>query len=200
MMLAQPAFVGARGTDSVTALSQDTAQALKSTGIDFAVRYLGSVTSSEVAQILNAGLAFMPVTYADRFDGSATVSEAQALELPANATIWLDAESVKDDPPTLRSKINLWARDVAAARFMPGLYVGAGVGLTSIELYALAVVRYWRSMSRIVDRNGQLAEPACGFCLEQLFDTVTWAGLLRADINFARKDWRGRVANWVVAA
>lgn len=196
--IAAPAFVGARGTDSVTLLSGDVAQNLKASRIDFVLRYLGSVTAAELRDILDAGLAFMPVTYANRFDGAQTVAEAHALELPAATTLWLDVEDTHDDAATVTRKINGWARVVLAASFMPGLYVGAGVGLTSLELYALAVVRYWRSMSRIVDRFGELAEPACGFCVEQCYDTVSWGGI-RADIDFVHKDWRERLPNWAKA-
>jgi Domain of unknown function (DUF1906) len=198
-VIVQPAFVGARGTDSVTLLSADAAENLRASSIDFVLQYLGSATAQGVQGILASGLAFMPVTYANRFDGAATVEALHALGLPQGTTVWLDVEEVKDDAPTTKAKINGWARDVLAAGFQPGLYVGADVGLTSLELYSLAVVRYWRSMSRILDRFGALAEPACGFCMEQCYDTVTWGGI-RADIDFVRKDWRERLPNWVRSA
>ncbi len=194
------AFVGARGTDSVTLLDATSAGNFKKQGIDFVFQYLGSVTADGLAAILAAGLAFMPVTYADQFDGAQTVAEVKALGLPAGCTVWLDVESIGPavSVPTLISQINAWANAVSAAGFQPGLYVGANSQLTSQELYQLAVVRYWHSLSMILDRNGQLAEPSCGFCCYQLYPTVNWAGV-DVDLDFIQQDFQGRLPSWVVS-
>lgn len=197
---ASVAVVGARGVDAVTLISTAAqAQGLKNSGIDFVIQYLGSVTAAGVDTILGAGLAFMPVTYADKFDGPKTVAELKALAFPAGCTVWLDVEGVGSTAPTtLKQQINDWATAVQTAGYQPGMYVGAGVPLTSIELYQLKVVRYWHSLSKIVDRNGQLAEPACGFCMYQLYPSITWAGVW-VDVNFVQQDFQGRLPTWVRA-
>jgi hypothetical protein len=197
-MKASQAYVGARGVDCVTTLDSAAARNLSAAGIDFAVRYIGSLTAGELAAVLGAGLACMPVTYADRFDGPAAVAELRALGVPIGTTCWLDVEGVAALPPTtLIADINAWADAMTGAGYEPGLYVGSAVPLTSSELYSLRTVRYWHSMSRIVDRNGALAEPMCGWCMHQLFDTQTIAGI-QVDVNFIGKDWAGRMPSWIV--
>jgi Domain of unknown function (DUF1906) len=195
------AFVGARGTDSVTIITAATAAKFKTSGLDFCLQYLGTVTAAEVLAITAAGLAFMPVTYADQFDGLETVSELKALGLSEGCTVWLDLESIGTDIaiPTLKQQINQWATDVIAAGFQPGLYVGANSQLTSLELYQLSVVRYWHSESRILDRNGQPAEPACGYCAFQLYPTQIWEGV-SVDLDFIQQDYLGRLPFWVVSS
>ena len=194
------AFVGARGADSVALVTSDGASALKGAGINFVFQYLGSVTAAGVQAIVDAGLAFMPVTYADQFNGPSAVAHLQALNLPAGCTVWLDLESIGTSVPVplLIQQINLWASTISTAGYQPGLYVGASSQLTSLELYELNVVRYWHSMSRILDRNGQLAEPACGYCVHQLYPTQNCAGWA-VDLNFVQQDYQGRLPTWVVA-
>ncbi len=199
-MKTQVAKVGARGTDSVQSVDSSHAKGLKTAGIDFVVRYLGSVTPVELKGILDAGLAFMAVTYADRFDGAAAVIQLHNLGLPQGCTVWLDIEGQSIwtmDPLLLISKINAWADAVKAAGFMPGLYIGSPQPLTSLELYALHVVRYWRAPSRVMDRHGAPAEPSCAYCMSQLWPSVMWAGVW-TDVNFIGQDYQSRVPSWVV--
>ncbi|HXZ08660.1 MAG TPA: glycoside hydrolase domain-containing protein [Paraburkholderia sp.] len=193
------ACIGARGVDTTTLLTDTTAAALKNADVDFALQYLGEVTPAALDAILGAGLAFMPVTFADQFNGGTTVAELRALGLPAGCTVWLDVESVTALTSTqLQTVINSWTDTVAAAGYMPGLYVGEGCGLTSDELYALHVVRYWKSPSTILDDSGQLAQPTCGYCMYQLWPTVTWGGVA-VDLDFVQEDTQGRLPVWVVA-
>jgi hypothetical protein len=193
-MKAELAYVGARGTDCVTSLTPGTAVAFKTTGIDFSVRYLGTVTPGELQGILDAGLAFMPVTYADRFDGPTAVAECKALGLPLGITVWLDAEGLSKMPTAdVIAKINAWATAVKAAGYEPGLYVGDSVPLTAQELYALGVVRYWRSMSMV-------PEPRCGFCMTQVQPTQNWRGVgVPVDLNMIGADYFMRRPTWTVA-
>lgn len=200
------AFIGARGIDSEPYShtgEQVKAKALKDSGIDFVVLYLGAVTPGIVANVVGAGLGFMPCTYADQFDGSTTVARLTALQLPKGCTVWLDVEGERICPPQiepllLQAKINAWASAVIDAGYIAGLYVGAPQPLTSAELYALKVTRYWKSASRILDRNGQLAEPACGWCMFQSYPSRDWAGVW-SDVDFIHQDYRQRLPSWVVA-
>lgn len=206
MSKAETAFVGARGVDSEPESHNcDPKQlaALKASGIDFIVLYLGAVSADGVAAILAAGLAFMPCTYADRFDGATTVDQMRALGMPAGCTVWLDIEGLPIcppaiDPQVLIAKVNAWCDAVAAAGFMPGVYIGSPQPLTSAELYALHAVRYWRAPSRVMDRHGQLAEPACAWCMFQAWPSRMWAGVW-VDVDFVYEDYRSRLPVWVVA-
>jgi hypothetical protein len=195
-MKAETAYVGARGIDCVTTLTPGTAVAFKTTGIDFSMRYLGTVTPGELQGILDAGLAFMPVTYADRFDGPLSVSFVKALGLPVGVTVWLDVEGIGDklSPDEVITKINAWAHAIKAASYEPGIYVGDSVPLTSQQLFDLAVVRYWRSMSMV-------PEPRCGFCQTQFHPTQNWRGVgVPVDLNMIGADYFGRLPTWAVGS
>ncbi len=61
------------------------------------------------------------------------------------------------------------------------------------------MTRYWHSLSMILDRNGQLAAPGCGWCMYQLGPSRDWADVF-VDVDFAREDFRGRSATWMIAA
>lgn len=200
-MRTENAFVGARGIDSIILLNDVQCKDLRASGVDFAMQYLGSVTADGVHRILDAGLAFMPVTYANKTNGASAVIHVKGLGLPAGCTVWLDIEGVTDDAVTIKKKINDWCVEIIAAGYMPGMYVGAGCPLTSIELYSLKTVRYWHSVSRVTDRNGALAEPACGWAMHQLHPpNLKWAdtGII-VDVDCIQQDYRGRVPAWVVA-
>ncbi len=201
-MKTQLARVGARGIDCVQTVRVQDARALKAEGIDFCVRYLGGVSRTELDAILAAGLAFMCVTYANRFDGAQAVAQLASLGLPKGTTVWLDVEgeSVYKTPPLeLIAKINAWAAAVKAAGFEPGIYVGSPQPLTSEELFKLGVVRYWNALSREQDRNGKLAEPSCGWCMWQMHPSVMWAGVW-VDVNIIGQDFHSRLPTWVVAS
>jgi len=181
----QKASVGARGIDTIATLTAESVAALKAEGFSFAVRYLGGVTRSEVAAITGAGLLLSLVTYADQWEPAATVSELQHLAVPVGATIWLDVESLDMSPAGVISVINAWADAIAAGGWQPGLYVGANQPLDASRLYALSVVRYWRSMSSV-------PMPSCGFCQLQLYPTVQVAGV-SVDIDVIQQDYEGRL-------
>ena len=201
-MKAESAWVGARGVDCVTLLDGHLSEGLAASGkCDFVVQYLGSVNAAGLQEIAQSGLAVMVVTYADVWNPESTVAELKAIDYPAGCTVWLDVEGVNATfgSSTLISNVNTWAAAVSAAGWQPGLYVGANALLTSSELTALAVVRYWRGMSRIVDRNGALAEPASGFCCTQLYPTQTIAGV-SVDVDVIGQDWQGRLPTWCVSS
>ena len=206
-MRTEQAKVGARGVDSLPLSQGGTpaqAQGLKAAGIDFFVGYLGVLNSARLKALLDAGLAFMPVTLAARYDGAAAFVSCKALGLPTGCTVWLDLEgkTAYDMPPQeLIAKINAWATAVIAGGYEPGLYIGSPQPLTADELYSLKVVRYWKAPSRVVDRDGKAWDgPACGFCCYQLWPSVTWRDTgVFVDVDFVQQDFRGRVPTWVKA-
>ncbi len=198
------AFVGARGIDSVQFSQTGTAaqaKALKASGIDFVFGYLGLIDAARLAYILDAGMAFMPVTLANHFDGPAAVAQLHALKIPAGVTVWLDLEGkpIYDLPaPEVMRKVEGFNAPVRIAGYMPGLYVGSPQPLTSEELYKLSSVRYWNALSRETDRFGKLAEPRCGWCVWQMTPSRSWAGVW-SDINIIGEDFQGRLPVWAVA-
>ena len=197
MMRAVPAHPFAMGVDTVVSLTPGMCSALKSAGMRFAVRYLGGVGLLEVGTILDAGLAFMPVTYAGQYDGFRAVQHMHDLNLPRGCTVWLDVEGAQETPLELAAKINAWAHSVQAAGFDAGLYVGAGALLTSAQLYGLAVDRYWHSCSRVTDIAGAESAPACGWSMYQLNPYNTQVAGVTVDVDVIQQDYKGRVPTWV---
>lgn len=209
-MKTEKAFVGARGVDSLpysTGGTAEQARRLAERGVDFVVGYLGSMNAARLKFILDAGLAFMPVTFAgEHFDGGADeVARLRVLELPKGCTVWLDLEgdkSYKYDPIKLQGLINTWARTISDAEYMPGLYVGAPQPLTGPELGRLGVVRYWKAPSLVLDRNGKdwSEPPGIGWCMYQMCPQGCFRGTdVYVDVNIIGEDRRGRVPSWVVS-
>ena len=202
---AEPAFVGARGFDCVTVINEERAMALKAWGMQFAVRYLGSLTAIELSGLLDGGLAVMPVTYGLKHGtplnaalganyGATSVRNAMMATIPPGTTTWLDLEDCTGTPEDVIAFVNAWCGPIKTAGYMPGLYVGAGVPLTGAELYALGVTRYWQSLSKEMDRRGAIAEPNCGWAgvdLEEFGDNKLH-GLDKNEVEIVveMEDWQ----------
>jgi hypothetical protein len=220
-MKTQQAFVGARVIDSLPFSQGGTAAqaaALKESGVDGVIGYLGAMTPPRLALVLAAGLAFMPVTFAGEYkDGAADeIAQLTKLGIPKGATVWLDLEGL--DPwemgktPAGRAQLIAllrgWATAIANAGWMPGLYVGAPQPLTSKELYALPFVRYWWGLGKPIDSNGALVYPDCGWCMIQQWhgDPVKKGGMywkdtgVFVDTNGVQMDHKNRLPVWVVAS
>lgn len=209
-MIVEPAEVGARGVDSLPFSQGGTASeamALKAEGIDFFVGYHTAMNTSRLSYILDAGLAFMPVTFGGSvaFDPGPSIRSLRALGIPSNTTVWLDLEGkfLLDQPAQYWiSKIQAWHSAHATEGYNTGIYVGSPQPFTGPELYALPVTRYWCAPSKVLDRNGvEWAGPACGWCMRQDWPSKMWrqSGVF-VDVDHIGQDYRSRVPNWVVAA
>ncbi len=205
-MRVEPAAVGARLVDSLPFSQSGTgaqAHALQVSGVDAVAGYLGVINRDRLGFILGAGMAFVPVTLAGEYNDGPDdeIGQLATLGIPRGATVFLDMEGMaafKADPAQLIAKVNAWADAIAAAGFVPGLYVGVPQPLSSDELYALRVSRYWRGQGSVRDRRNALAEPTgCGWCMTQMFPSVQRGGVL-VDCNIIGQDYKGRVPAWVV--
>ncbi len=199
--------VGARLVDSLPFSNGGTAEdarRLKAAGADGLAGYLGAMTKQRLEYLLDAGLAYLPVTFAGEYmDGAGDeLFQLGALGIPVGTTVFLDLEGRKafdTEPTLLASQIDAWATAIEAARYIPGLYVGSPQPFTEAELWKLKVRRYWQGQGATRDRFGKLAEPTgCGWCLRQAFPSVSYGGVW-VDHNQVTQDYRGRVPTWVVA-
>lgn len=208
-MRTEKAFVGARGVDSLPFSrggTQEQAKALASRGVDFFVGYLGAMSAARLAHVLDAGLAFMPVTFAgEYFDGAADeIAQLKGLGIPLGTTVWLDLEGEKSwrwDAADLQRLINAWAKAISAGGWLPGLYVGSPQPLTGPELARLAVVRYWKAPSLVLDRNGKdwSEPPGVGWCMQQMWPQGVFRDTgVFVDANIIGEDRKGRVPTWCV--
>jgi len=171
------------------------AKGLAAAGVDSVALYLGVAKPAQANACWDAGMGCFGVTLDNAWNGDMAVSQAKALGFPAGTTLFLDmeADTVNNSKaPEIIDKVNAWADKVAAAGYLPGLYVGVPQMLTSTELHKLRVYRYWKGMGRTVDRNNQLAEPTNGWCLFQMFPSV-FAGGVWVDHNMVGQDYKTRV-------
>jgi hypothetical protein len=177
------------------------AQALRAAGIEAVYGYLGVINAERVGYVLQAGMAFLPVTLADRYNGPSAVTELTALGVPGSVSVCLDMEgpSTLAIPSATIAAVNAWAAPVARAGYIPSLYVGVPQPLTSEELWLLNVHGYWRGQGSIRDRNDALAEPLrCGWWGVQAYPSVTRGGVL-VDLDMLTEDYLGRLPSWAVA-
>lgn len=166
-MSARALSLGARGIDCNTALTASTAQAVYDHGYSFVIRYVPRVTAhesdltaTELAAIHATGLGLMVVQHVESetswvpsaakgtIYGQTAGRTCAAIGLAFATTVWLDLEGVANDTPAdvVIGYCNAWYDAVAAAGFLPGLYVGWHCGLNPTELYGrLRFSAYWSS-------------------------------------------------------
>jgi len=201
-MIARPFPLGFRGFDTTTPLDVALCKAARAAGLDFAMRYGRSVTPAEIDAAMSSGLWLGFLTYGRQSDFSTAtgVEDARALldqvhgvlGVPSGITLGLDLETPRGATlDELRAYEAGFAQTVVPVN-SSGVYVGAGLGMTSRELYALASTRYYKAGSRIVDAAGNAAEPACGWCLMQGYPLDQSFAGTRIDYDFAQHDFRGR--------
>ncbi len=160
--------------------------------------YLDQLTVQEIEAHLEAGLGIWGIGFAKQFDGKHLVARAKLLGLPLGATIAFDVEAIDDDVSTLIAKINACTNDIQNAGYLAMGYFGAPQPLTSDEMSALVVSRYWRAGSLIRDRFGKVAAPERGWCLLQYAPQEVQHGVM-IDRGRAKADYRGDVMTWVTA-
>jgi hypothetical protein len=162
-------------------------------GFRYCIRYVSRVakqgpddlSSAEALDILNSGLALMPVQHVrdsgwipsaqlGGSDGVHAVYHAFIIGFPPGVNVWCDLEGVSQDTPAqlVISYCNSWYDAVAAAGYVPGLYVGADAILDGRALrFRLKFTHYWKSLSNvpeIVGRGYQMLQSA-----EQTVDGIS---------------------------
>ena len=161
---------GLLGFDTDTIVTPALATTFFNQGYRFCIRYLSRVaaqgysdlTPQEAQGILAAGLALAPVQHprdpgwaptADlgASDGVAAAYHAFVLGFPAGINVWCDLEGVADGTAAAQVVAygNSWYDAVAAAGYLPGLYVGADAILDGQGLYDLKFSHYWKSLSDV---------------------------------------------------
>src|SRR5260370_33089037 len=155
----QGAIPSVPGFDSDTTITAVTAQQFYAAGYKFCLRYLSLVgqespqdlSTEEATDVLNSGLALMPVQHSRRPGwlpsqglgqqyGQDAATNAESVGFPVGVNIWCDLEGVGGQA-TQQDVIDYceaWYEAVNAAGYIPGLYVGAGALLTAQQLYDLS--------------------------------------------------------------
>lgn len=209
----QGAIPSVPGFDSDTVVTAALAQQFYTEGYKFCLRYLAldqewpqDLSMQEAADILNSGLALMPVQHArepgwspsqalGQEDGQNAASNAQNVGFPAGVNIWCDLEGVNGTAgvQAVIDYCQAWYDAVDAAGYTPGLYVGYDALLSGQQLHELSFQHYWRSQSRVPDI------PTRGYQLVQLFPSITANGIY-IDLDVTQNDGEGGQAQWLCSA
>ena len=207
---AQGAISSVPGFDCDTPLSVGLARQFFTLGYKFCLRYLSrgqvssqDLTEREATDILNSGLALMPVQHARRQgwspnralgqrDGQEASANAETVGFPDGVSLWCDLKGVSSSAQEkdVIDYCEAWHEAVSAAGYIPGLYVGAGALLTGQQLYDLPFQHYWRSQSQVPD------VPNRGYQVIQLGPPLQLNGVW-IDLDVALNDNRGGAAQWL---
>lgn len=199
------------GFDSDVVLTAAVAQQFWAGGYKFCFRYLSlgdqesteDLSADEAQDILNSGLALMPVQHVRKPGwlpnkdlgqqyGQDAADNAGAVGFPPGVSVWCDLEGIGAGAAAndVIDYCDGWQGAVSAAGYVPGLYVGSAAVLTGPELYDLPFQHYWKSQSRVPDL------PKRGYALVQLFPSVTAYGI-SVDLDFTQNDQEGGQAQWL---
>lgn len=215
----QSAPRGTKGFDTDTPITASAAQQFRAQGYGFCVRFVGRLTQhasdlsyAEAQAILDAGLALMVVqrvqsevgwtpsgALGTTYGANAAAFAGQA-GIPAGVNVWLDLEGVAPGAAAadVIAYCESWYQGVAAAGYVPGIYVGWDPGLTAQQLDSLPFQHYWGAYDVNADQ-----EPACGWCLKQSPASggiVAGIGPDAYDDDLAFTDEQGRTAQWLASA
>ncbi|PHN05757.1 DUF1906 domain-containing protein [Flavilitoribacter nigricans] len=202
----------AKGFDTNTKLNTDLAQQLKHAGYQFCLRYISrstaedprDLTAEEVGDILEGGLALMPVQHVDRkgWTPNAALGKEYGAEAAAHArevgfipgiNVWLDLEGVARGTTVdaVVDYANAWNQELFAAGFVPGLYVGNDSILNSDDLYQkLSFHHYWKSLSQVPPVAQR------GYQMIQVMGNITCG--IDLDEDYVQPDNMGETVIWMV--
>jgi hypothetical protein len=202
---------GLLGFDTDTRVTPSAAAELFAEGFRFCLRYVSldaqqdstDLAVAEATNLLRAGFAIMPVQHVREApwvpskdlggsDGDRAAHHSLVLGFPAGVNVWCDLEGV-DTSVSHQSVIdhcNAWFDAVAAAGFVPGVYVGADCLLDGNELrFRLKFAHYWKSLSQVPDIAGR------GYQMIQSKGTTV--GGIAIDKNRTQADKLGGKVSWL---
>lgn len=182
-MVVKPAIAGATGADVDQQLTAKDCQAFVQNGESFTIRYIprtaalaaGNLTASEIQTILTSGLSlgvvqhvspdnWLPTAALGTEYGEFAGQYAAEIGLPPHTIIWMDLEmvSLSATADDVIAYANAWYAAVAEANYIPGLYVGWRMNLTSQQLYSnLSFRNYWKGYNAdisVATRGYQLTQ------------------------------------------
>jgi hypothetical protein len=206
---------GAKGFDASVTLTSANIDSL-SQQFAFCLRYVafnnlvdGDLTFDEAANILEGGMALMPIypcpfstsvwkpdVDSGKLHGRRAADNARAVGFPDNVNLWMDLEGIADGWPAQNviDHCNAWYDVVESAGYVPGIYVGMPCGLTGDQLFSnLKFQHYWRSLSGstpdIPTRGYQMIQSGVG----------NQSGV-DVDLDVTQRDQLGGNAQWLILA
>jgi hypothetical protein len=205
----EPAAPSVLGFDTDTIVNAALAQQFYALGYKFCIRYLSlgeqspqDLTTDEATNILNSGLALMPVQHGripgwspsatlGQRDGKNAASNADRIGFPYGVNVWCDLEGVNQTAPQdVIDYCQSWYNAVNSAGFTAGLYVGYQAVLSGDQLYSLEFQHYWRSQRSVP------SIPNRGYQLVQFLPSVIANGIA-IDVDFTQTDSHGGQPQWL---
>ena len=202
---------GLSGFDVNQILTAAQALAFKNAGHSFCIRYIprtadlvaGNLTNAEAVDILNAGLALMPVQHVSLdgwrpntnlgtiYGNYAATYVRDIVQLPQGLNVWVDLEGVAPDvdPKDVIAYCQAWYYAVHIAGYIPGIYVGWRTLLTPEQLYNdISFQHYWQAYNGpdVATRGFQLLQHT-----EKTLDGITF------DPDTIQNDKMGDSAFWL---
>lgn len=213
---AQAAPANVKGFDANVTITSSQADAFWDAGFRFALRYVGrtqmashDLTADEAAMLLSKGFGLMPVQHVQAGEWLATgdlgteyganaAQFSQQIGFPPGVNVWLDLESVSTQSAAsdVVAYCNNWHAQVAAAGYVPGVYIGWQPGLSGSDLYnQLAFQHYWAAYN--VD--GVSTPRPRGYQLVQTSGSgnVGSLGTDVYDVDTTREDGMGGTVLWL---
>lgn len=203
---------GAKACDMFSHITPSQAKALRADGFELVFLYAELVTAADLDAAAQAGLAVgfvmeglgvttQPSAALGTRMAQTAIARLRGLAIPSGVTLFSDLEGEGRPTGAWIDYANAAADTTEGLGDIAGAYVGAGLGLTSQELYALRVHRYWKSGSQVLDRNGQHAEPSCGWCVVQgtPLDYAHAQSGLKIDLDVVWEDYAKRSITVAVA-
>ena len=202
---------GTRGFDCNQRITLAMAKAAHAANYRFAVRYVRrnqthsyDLKIDEILDVLRGGLGLMVVQHVAPENwtpsaalgttyGKTAAGECRDVGLPHGVSVWLDLEGVETGVP--RSAVigycTAWYREVLAAGYRPGLYVGWHAGLSAQDLYhALPFSSYWSAYNLNRDMEPAVRGVQMRQSAAQLEDRV--AGIdVEFDVDTIHTDAKG---------
>jgi len=158
------------GFDVDSRISRSVAETFFNQGYKFCLRYIslgdevtGDLSHEEATEILDGGLALMPVQHVPYPNWSPNYSLGQKygyhaaenavrIGFPTKVNLWCDLEGISSSAGAqdVIDYCNAWYDSVSQLGYLPGLYVGYDAVLNEDQLYYnLKFQHYWKSPSDV---------------------------------------------------
>ena len=204
MLVVKPCPSGLAGIDLIAPVSPAIAKGFVAARKSFVMTYGKTVTAETIAAVTDEGLGlgfysygrqsnFSPDT--GKQDAQEILDHLRSLGVPIGSMLTLvaDLETPKATvAEVLEYEKQGWAATVTPTGCTSGAYLGAGLQMTSAQMFSMAATRYVKSGSRLLDAQGNAAEPECGYVMTQVLPFDQPCGGAEVDFCFTGHDYFNR--------
>lgn len=187
--------------DTNEIVTASVAAAWKQAGVTAALRYR-NLTTEEFGTLMAYQISVGLLTYGRQADYTLATGQldaqqlldlAKTLGIPPGLTYGLDLETPSGATiaDLLTYEKGFSGHIYTIPTNLAGVYCGAGLMMTSVELTSMGAKRYYKSGSRVCDAHNNPSEPARGWSLIQRLPFDRMLGGARVDYDSAGSDYYG---------